>query len=97
MANDGEALQAIFNNLPCADVVDDQVTFAICRFEFCYQPNVGNSFSQVLTHHIARKIICGFVADWLLSACPFKIDHEVGNSAVVDVLVGLFKSPDFWI
>jgi hypothetical protein len=32
MANDGEALQAIFNNLPCSYVVDDKMPFPIGRF-----------------------------------------------------------------
>ena len=93
MANDFEIEQTIFEDLPRANVVNDEVAVRLIGFSVGYNSNVGDSAGKIPTDNVTGLIIFGIIGYFFDLSVPLEIGHQVGNTSMINVLVGLFESP----
>jgi len=97
MAGNRVGEKAVFQNLPAADVVYNQVPLAIGRFFRGYDTNVREFVSDHPSDKIAGFVMCGILRHGVTRAKSFKKYLKVWYAAMIDVGVRLFQTPAVWI
>jgi hypothetical protein len=98
MAGDGEIGEAVFFFGAAADVVDDEGA-AVGGFFITDDHDVWEVRRNGAGYDIAWEVGGVFVGfwEWQGGVIAFEKGHQVGNTAVIDVSVCIFQSPDFWV
>ena len=93
MSGDGEGKERIFFRGSRADIVDDHITLAILAALVRDDDDMRQASGDILRHQIAGLEILSPQ----FGAAPREKDAQVENTAMVDIGVGRFQSPDFRI
>ena len=96
MAGDGEIFDSVFFLGAGADVVDNEGA-AVGGFLVTDDHDVGEVGRDGAGDEVAGKVcavVIGF-RDGEGGVVAFEEGHEVGDAAVIDVVVRIFQTPDF--
>lgn len=82
------AEQTILQDLPAADIVNNEVSLPISRFYIAYYPDMISTSSQIPSQDAARQIVSTILSDFLYLAVSRKKFHEIRYPSVVYLFLG---------
>jgi len=93
VAGDLPSKQGVFHFRTLADVMNDKIISAGSGLSVYHHPNVRDIAAKIPRNEIARQIIITIRRWWQSFTFTTEEDHQVGDTAVIDVCVCVRQSP----